>query len=115
MPNNYNQHRQQIGSYNKNFKNKKIKIQKWVKISKTNFNHYTNPLGISLIILLYISLTFGIFLSTSILTSKQDLSVNVHIYDKDILYLYNSYHFVTKFQNKFQNTSKNFNQPFKKK
>ena len=57
-------------------------------------------------------MTFGIFLSTSIMTSKQDLSVNVHIYD--INNINDSYYFVTKFQNKFQNICKNFNQPFKK-
>ena len=113
MPNNYQQHRYQTGSYNKNFKNKKIKIQKWEKISKTNFNRYTNPLGISLIIFLYISMTFGIFLSTHILTSKQDLSVNVHNYDQNILHSNDSYSLLLKFQNKFQNIIKNFNQKFK--
>ena len=59
-------------------------------------------------------MTFGIFLSTNILTSKQDLSINVHNYDTNILYIYDSYSILSKFQNKFQNTSKNFNQPFKK-
>ena len=59
-------------------------------------------------------MTFGIFVSTNRLNSKQDLSVNVYNYDTNILYLYDSYSLLTKFQNKFQNTSKNFNQPFKK-
>ena len=57
---------------------------------------------------------FGIFLSTHILTSKQDLSVNVYNYDQNILYSNDSYSLLTKCQNKFQNTIKNFNQPFKK-
>ena len=59
-------------------------------------------------------MTFGIFLSTCILTSKQDLSVNVYIYDQNILYSNDSFSLLTKFQNKFQNKIKNFNQPLKK-
>ena len=116
MPNNYQQHRYQTGSFNKNITFKKIKTPKWEKMSKTNFNHYTNPLGISTLVCLYIFMTFGTFSSTQSMTSKLDLIVNskiyVHTNDKKMLHQIDSYYPSNKFQNKFHNTLKNFNKPY---
>ena len=51
-------------------------------MGKNNFkNKYiknVNPLGVSIMVLLYIFMTCGIHLSTYSMTSKQDLIVNGH-------------------------------------
>ena len=75
MPNNYEQHRFQIGRYKNKF-TKKHKTIKWDKISKNKYIKNFNLQGVSFMVFLYIIITFGILLSTYSMTSKQDLFVN---------------------------------------